>query len=832
MFGVMETYKQWIVYKLVPNGDKTDKIPIDVETGGKINPHDVDTWKTYSEVLDITDSLGTGYGAGFVLTDRDPFFFIDIDSCLTPSGWNYDANYLCSIFPGCFKEVSQSGAGLHIIGSWSGGVTHRCKCDSPKFDLYTKLRFIALTGLNAQGDPGVNVHPTLSQLIAALLAPSATQAPEEWTTEPVDGWQGPADDSELIDLALKSKGAGSILGVRCSFRNLWERDISALSTQFPPDGNDTGEYDDSRADAALAQHLAFWTGKNCERTRSIMFMSELVRGKWDRHDYLERTILKACSQQKDVFGTLPALRGGTQKQRAVADNIRERLLNGVNSEIRTTLTAKTGPAASPAFWLNNSDKPVTELARMVTPLTSGTVTPDADNLVSGYQYMPVDLQLEHFKGCTYISDIHRIATPDGQLLRTEQFNALYGGYVFQLDEMGDKTTRKPWEVFTESQAVRFPKVHTSCFSPTLNFGTVSTSEDGNKTVNLYRTIDTPCIEGDVTPFTEHLAKLLPNDIDRLILLSYMAAVVQYPGVKFQWCPLVQGTEGNGKTLLTRCVVKAIGKKYAHFPKSNDLDNKFNGWMLNKILIAVEDIFVSENRLGVLEALKPMITGDTIEIQMKGVDQVTADICCNFMLNSNHQDAIRKTMSDRRFAVFFTAQQSRGDLRRDGMGGSYFPELYKWLNKGGYANVTYYLKHYDIPDVYNPATQCHRAPDTSSTLAAVSSGLGGVEQEILEAIEEERTGFKGGWISSVALDRLLKEVNRSRSIPHNKRREILNSLGYDWHPGLNQGRVNNPVFVDGGKKPRLFIRSGHETVVLTVPADIVQKYIEAQEKGAN
>jgi hypothetical protein len=64
-------------------------------------------------------------------------------------------------------------------------------------------------------------------------------------------------------------------------------------------------------------------------------------------------------------------------------------------------------------------------------------------------------------------------------------------------------------------------------------------------------INTPRKAGDAGPFLRHLAKLLPDERDRSILLAYMAASIQHKGVKFQWAPLIQGAEGNGKTLLTR-----------------------------------------------------------------------------------------------------------------------------------------------------------------------------------------------------------------------------------------------------------------------------------------
>ena len=162
-----------------------------------------------------------------------------------------------------------------------------------------------------------------------------------------------------------------------------------------------------------------------------------------------------------------------------------------------------------------------------------------------------------------------------------------------------------------------------------------------------------------------------------------------------------------------------------------------------------------------------------------------------------------------------------------MGGSYFPDLYDWLRREGYAIVTDYLHTFQIPEEYNPAGLCHRAPETSTTHEAVAQSLGGVEQEIMEAVEEERPGFCGGWVSSMALDIMLKLKRKDGVISINKRRELLQSLGYDWHPSLKNGRVNNPVMPDNGK-PRLFIRTGHEALLLRTPAEVARAYEDAQK----
>jgi hypothetical protein len=309
----------------------------------------------------------------------------------------------------------------------------------------------------------------------------------------------------------------------------------------------------------------------------------------------------------------------------------------------------------------------------------------------------------------------------------------------------------------------------------------------------------------------------------------MAACVQHVGVKFQWAPLIQGVEGNGKTLLTRCVAYAVGRRYVHWPKASKLSNQFNGWMIGKVFYAVEDIYTGgsgPNKRDVIEELKPMITGgDGLEIEGKGKDQFSADVCGNFMFNTNHKDALPKTKRDRRYAVFYTAQQEPEDLRRDGMDGRYMSGLYDWLRNGGYAIVAELLATWVIPEEFNPAgALCQRAPDTSSTEEALTASMGAIEQEILEAVAQGQQGFAGDWISSVFLGRLLEQ--KRKHLTHRKYKDVLAALGYVSHPGLADGRVNNNVQPDG-TKPRLYVREGSPASYLVGPTVIANAYTSAQ-----
>lgn len=772
-FDALKAFKQFIIFTLVPSKTrvgKSDKFPVDFRTRQVANAHDSAIWLDADTAVALVKQFGPGYGVGFVFTENDPFWFLDIDDCLEACStkWSDLALSLCSAFNGAAVEVSSSGRGLHIIGSGLPPL-HTCRNSAYKLEFYTSGRFAALTGTQASGNAGVDCTPVLAWLVQHYFSKSNDAGQVEWSDSAVASWAGPEDDDVLIERALRSQSAKSAFGGGASFRDLWDANAEVLAQAYPDPERGVG-YNESSADAGLAQHLAFWTGNNCERIRRIMSRSALRREKWEREDYLPRTILGACGRQKE--------------------------------------------------WL--SDKPPQPSAN-VAMSQEGSLR---GTVVQGNTFLTIEQQLDIFAGCVYVADDHKALIPGGYMLNAERFKVMFGGYSLPMDNKNERVSRNAWECFTESQAFRSPKVDSSCFKPNLPPATIITQEN-QRLVNTWWPIETPRIKGDPAPFLNLLALMQPDANDQLILLSYLAALVQHKGIKFQWCPVIQGVQGNGKTLLTRCVAFAIGNRYSHFPKAAEIDGKFNDWLYQKVFIGVEDIYVPDSRLQIMEAMKPMITSERQEIEPKGGAKVTRDICANFLINTNHKDGIRKTQDDRRFAPFYTAQQCIADLKRDGMIGNYFPSLYRWLEKEGYAIVCELLHTFQIPDDYNPATECRRAPHTTSTNAAISNGLGNIEQEIQECIAQSLPGFKNGWVSSMMLDRLFDRLNANRRIPRNKRRDLMNTLGYDIHPNLSDGRVNRTVMPDNGR-PRLYILHGHEAREIIPPQAIAQAYEDAQK----
>jgi len=703
-----------------------------------INPHAPEYWMGHEEAISYAELLDLG--VGFVFTANDPFWFIDVDHCIVDGKWNSIAEQLLTVFAGCATEISTSGEGLHIFGTGQAP-NHSSKNTVFGVEFYTEGRYVLLTGIAAQGD--VQKGPEhLNWLSESYFPPKAAIISEAWRNTPVPEWSGPVDDEILI---AKLMAQPAKFGGRASVADLMAGNVGILAANYPP-LNDRDPYDRSSADHALANHLAFWTGKNHDRIWRIMCQSKLLREKWNKHkNYLAMTITNAVDGCQNVYGNVN----------------RESVGNIVGN--------------------------------------SSLTTDEEAYLRTGVQFLSPHQQLTYFKDCCYVAREHGILIPNGILLKPDQFKAVYGGYSFSINAENIHPTKNPWEAFLDNQAVRFPRADATIFNPKLESRKIII-EDGLKLINTYVPVDIKRIKGDPSRFITHLHKLFPDDRDRAIFMAYMAAMVQHQGTKFQWCPIIQGSEGNGKTLFNRCVEAAIGSRYCHSPKASDLSSgglKFNGWIVGKCGIFIEELFSSE-RFNLADAVKPMLTNDRIEVQFKGRDQYTAYVVANFMMGSNHKDPIKITYDQRRYWMHYCPQQSEADIRRDGMGGRYFVEIYDWLkNHDGYAIVAEYLWTYQIPDQLNPATELQRAPLSTSTDEAVLATMGPVEQHILEAVEEGRQGFMGGYISSKCLDILLRDIRSDRLGPR-RRHSIMEGLGYIRHPWLPNGRVNEPILQEGSK----------------------------------
>ena len=749
---------RWICWALVPDptAPKPRKVPTHPQTGHPVDPTDPRQWMTYP--MASTWATHAGLNLGYVFAPGDGLFFLDLDDCLGPDGqWQAHALHVLSQFPGAAIEVSVSGRGLHVFGRFTGALEHSNKNRALRMELYTRDRFCAI-GTQARGDVNTD-HTAVLQSMAAQLFPPRAGLDDEWTDGPCEGYTGAFDDAELVRRALRSETAATAFGAGASFKALWEADADVLGQAFPSSSGQS--YDASSADLALASRLAFWTGKDCARIERLMLESGLRRDKWDaRPEYLQGTIIRAVSGCQQVY-----------------------------SRVEGETTLDGAPAS------------------IVYDETTGIAT------IDGYPYVAPDKLKEQFAGYVWVESVDRILSPDGRLLDESRFKKRHHARVYALDHTNTKTTTNAHKAFTESQCFDFPQANELCFHPN-NHERIIKADDGTLRANIWTDPKVKRVAGDPAPLLRHIRKLLPNGDDAETVLAYMAACVQHQDHKFTWCVLLQGVQGCGKSLLTQVLSKAIGDRYTHVLKGAELTKDFNGWLSKSIVVVVEDLFISDSRSWMLEKIKPMITAEYLQIERKGIDQTMEYNCANFILTTNHKDAIPLDANERRFCILYCAQQKEEHLARDGLTGQYFDGFFRWLNTGGYAICAEYLATCEIPDHLNPATACTRAPKSSSYREALNTSQSVEAQIILEAIEAEEPGLRGGWLSSLSMVHIL-ERRGVRQIAPRKLGKIAGDLGFVFHPQLSGGRASHAILSEGGR-PKLYILDGHPAMTAQDP----------------
>ena len=110
---------QWVAWKLVPKSNKkSDKIPINPETGKYDSATDPSIYRSFDEALKLSEKYS---GVGFCFTENDPFSGVDLDDCLK-NGTLLDNPQKVFSKLNSYCEISPSGKGVKIfLKGWLPG---------------------------------------------------------------------------------------------------------------------------------------------------------------------------------------------------------------------------------------------------------------------------------------------------------------------------------------------------------------------------------------------------------------------------------------------------------------------------------------------------------------------------------------------------------------------------------------------------------------------------------------------------------------------------------------------------------------------------------------
>lgn len=176
-------------------------------------------------------------------------------------------------------------------------------------------------------------------------------------------------------------------------------------------------------------------------------------------------------------------------------------------------------------------------------------------------------------------------------------------------------------------------------------------------INTWRANHLEAAEGDPENFLSHLEYLVPDANVRSFVLDYMAYLVQYPGEKVHFAPLIQGTPGTGKSYIAAMLRAIFGKHNVTEITTEEFKSDFSGWAEGSQVVIFEEV-MTNGRRDLMNKIKPAITSETIRINKKNVQDWHAANRFNFFLFTNYRDAIVLDEGDRRFMVYYSPAQPK------------------------------------------------------------------------------------------------------------------------------------------------------------------------------
>ncbi len=224
---------------------------------------------------------------------------------------------------------------------------------------------------------------------------------------------------------------------------------------------------------------------------------------------------------------------------------------------------------------------------------------------------------------------------------------------------------------------------------------------GNNVLNQYEPSpwsDGPYDQTEVDKFIDYVEYLLPSDDERDYFLDWLSAKLIDPKFRGTAIMMVAQTQGIGRTTLANMIGQLLGSHNCMDVPFNELiaGEKFNEWA-DKLFVSVSE--AQDNTQGAMngykayEALKLQIdtTPREVTVNKKYARTFQALTCTSTLILTNHPDAIRPPVGDRRLTVMTNALVPRSP--------AWFTYTFlPWQQKGDWAEHIYRWLRTRSPDM--------------------------------------------------------------------------------------------------------------------------------------
>ena len=221
------------------------------------------------------------------------------------------------------------------------------------------------------------------------------------------------------------------------------------------------------------------------------------------------------------------------------------------------------------------------------------------------------------------------------------------------------------------------------------------------------------------PFWDFMEYLIPRKQEREVIAAWMATIYAKPEVRIAFgLLLLSKMQGVGKSTLLNLIAEMIGRKHVSFPGDAMIQGDFNGWLVNKRLVVVHEIYAGQS-WKTYNRLKTLITDEFVEANNKHIVNYTLPNWTHFAAASNSMEALRIENDDRRWYV-----PELPTVLYDQYG-----ELRRWVRNGG-------LRHLagEFLDFGNYLSEGDQAPPTAAKTNLIDQSMPNDERMILVMME--------------------------------------------------------------------------------------------------
>lgn len=233
------------------------------------------------------------------------------------------------------------------------------------------------------------------------------------------------------------------------------------------------------------------------------------------------------------------------------------------------------------------------------------------------------------------------------------------------------------------------------------------------------------------------------------LKAWLAFTVQNPGLKIRHTPIIKGIEGDGKTTLLVLMAICLGDANVRSIAPQVVVSQFNGYAEGRMVVGIEELrMTGHNRHDAMNALKQLITNDTIDVHKKGQDSYNTINVTNYMAFTNHQDAVPLSDTDRRWFVVFTPWANKTQMEKF-IGSEvkpYFDALYEALDNHGDA-IRYWLHHEVCCDGFD---RHGAAPMTPEKVTMAEADMDDADEVLRDMIKTGGKGYSSDVVSTAHL----------------------------------------------------------------------------------